>query len=312
MYFSTRDFAPSRRVNEWREAVFSHCGEFQLEFDRPDSEANLQLRRIGSLACARLSQSLRRVYRTDTQAMRSQSDDGFVLLQLSGTAQLTQFDRRTSLLPGDVTLIDAGAPFEINLFERNSQICVHVPKDSLSDAAGGWQGRFGGKLPASTSYLLHSLVGSAFGPADCFSQEQGNILVTAFLALLANGWQDSAATKEAPVEAESESAQKVKTFIMAHLGDEMLNPRTIASAIGVSERRLHRIFSTKGESVSHWIRQCRLERCANEFRNPSYRERSITEIAYAWGFNDSAHFSRLFRKEFGVPPREYRRAALTH
>ena len=32
----------------------------------------------------------------------------------------------------------------------------------------------------------------------------------------------------------------------------------------------------------------------------------ITEIAFRWGFNDSAHFSKAFRAEFGQSPRAYR------
>jgi len=41
----------------------------------------------------------------------------------------------------------------------------------------------------------------------------------------------------------------------------------------------------------------------------------ISQIAYAWGFNDQAHFSRTFRKHFSVSPRHLRagtdRALLT-
>ena len=32
----------------------------------------------------------------------------------------------------------------------------------------------------------------------------------------------------------------------------------------------------------------------------------ITEVAYRWGFNDSAHFSRLFKASFGMSPTQYR------
>lgn len=35
--------------------------------------------------------------------------------------------------------------------------------------------------------------------------------------------------------------------------------------------------------------------------------RSITEIAYAAGFSDAAHFSRAFQQRFGTTPRAYRK-----
>jgi AraC-like DNA-binding protein len=40
------------------------------------------------------------------------------------------------------------------------------------------------------------------------------------------------------------------------------------------------------------------------------RDRTITEIAFLWGFSDSAHFSHSFRKEFGTSPRAFRSRAL--
>jgi AraC family transcriptional activator of tynA and feaB len=33
---------------------------------------------------------------------------------------------------------------------------------------------------------------------------------------------------------------------------------------------------------------------------------NISEIAYAWGFNDLSHFNRAFRARFGMTPREWR------
>ena len=40
---------------------------------------------------------------------------------------------------------------------------------------------------------------------------------------------------------------------------------------------------------------------------PLHDELSISDICFRWGFNGSAHFSRAFRKEYGLSPREYRR-----
>ncbi|MEP7101777.1 MAG: helix-turn-helix domain-containing protein, partial [Burkholderiales bacterium] len=33
-------------------------------------------------------------------------------------------------------------------------------------------------------------------------------------------------------------------------------------------------------------------------------------IAFAWGFNSSAHFCRLFKAHFGVSPRDFQRREL--
>ena len=70
-------------------------------------------------------------------------------------------------------------------------------------------------------------------------------------------------------------------------------------------RYLHLLFSRFGTTVSRWILERRLERCRRELvvTGP---HKNITEVAFKWGFNDAAHFSRVFKKRYGVPPREYR------
>jgi AraC family transcriptional activator of tynA and feaB len=35
--------------------------------------------------------------------------------------------------------------------------------------------------------------------------------------------------------------------------------------------------------------------------------RTLSEIAYAWGFSDMTHFSRRFKAAYGVLPSDYRR-----
>ena len=40
--------------------------------------------------------------------------------------------------------------------------------------------------------------------------------------------------------------------------------------------------------------------------------RHISEIAFAWGFNDLSHFGRVFREHFGMSPREFRQSQLRH
>ena len=52
----------------------------------------------------------------------------------------------------------------------------------------------------------------------------------------------------------------------------------------------------------------RLAMCRRDLSAPALRSRSIGEIAYAWGFSNVSHFSRAFKAEFGIGPREFRRS----
>jgi AraC-like DNA-binding protein len=50
----------------------------------------------------------------------------------------------------------------------------------------------------------------------------------------------------------------------------------------------------------------RLAAARHDFLDPRLSDRSITDIAFSWGFNDAAHFSRSFFKTYGLTPSEFR------
>lgn len=102
----------------------------------------------------------------------------------------------------------------------------------------------------------------------------------------------------------------VHAFIEQHLGNVDLGPATVAAFHHVSLRHLHRLFGTDGATVAAWIRRRRLERCRADLADPTLRGRPVTAVAARWGLADPAHFSRLFRRTYGMSPTEYRRAEI--
>jgi AraC-like DNA-binding protein len=50
----------------------------------------------------------------------------------------------------------------------------------------------------------------------------------------------------------------------------------------------------------------RLARSARELSRAQSAHLTVTQIAFASGFADAAHFSRAFRRRYGVSPRDYR------
>ncbi|HUS32841.1 MAG TPA: helix-turn-helix domain-containing protein [Kofleriaceae bacterium] len=108
------------------------------------------------------------------------------------------------------------------------------------------------------------------------------------------------------LQAPTRQAQRARAirYIEAHLADSQLAPPSIAEGLGVSIRYLHLLFE-ESESVGATILARRLDRCRAALADAAER-RSISEIAFAWGFNDAAHFSRTFRSRFGMSPRDAR------
>lgn len=100
--------------------------------------------------------------------------------------------------------------------------------------------------------------------------------------------------------------QRLQDYVLTNLQDENLSPCSIAAANHMSARYVHMLFAPTGMSVSAWIRTQRLIRCGEDLRSHRHRETGVAEIAYAWGFGDPTHFSRVFKQQFGVTPSEYR------
>jgi transcriptional regulator GlxA family with amidase domain len=94
---------------------------------------------------------------------------------------------------------------------------------------------------------------------------------------------------------------------LAYLHQNFVNPLTrqeIAEAVGVSKNYLSEIFRQElGFSPWDCLTRLRLQK-AKELLHTT--EDSITSVAAQTGFDDSAYFSRVFRKHNGMSPQEYR------
>jgi AraC-like DNA-binding protein len=100
--------------------------------------------------------------------------------------------------------------------------------------------------------------------------------------------------------------RQLQDYILENLHDENLTPTKIADENNMSFRYVHMLFAQVNVSVSSWIRQQRLERCQEDLCSRNYRSSSVSEIAYSWGFTDPTHFSRVFKQQYGLSPRDFR------
>ncbi len=94
-------------------------------------------------------------------------------------------------------------------------------------------------------------------------------------------------------------------YIDRHLADGRLTPERLSRLFRMSRATLYRLFEDEGGVVAY-ISGRRLDRCRALLAADPARERTIGEIAFSHGFASEAHFSRAFRRRFGMAPREAR------
>ena len=88
--------------------------------------------------------------------------------------------------------------------------------------------------------------------------------------------------------------------IMQNNIEDPLSPDEIARVVGLSTRQLERLFARYlGVSPKRHYLMMRLEKARNLLRQT---DMSITQVCVSCGFNSSSHFSKSYRKAFGVPP----------
>ena len=97
--------------------------------------------------------------------------------------------------------------------------------------------------------------------------------------------------------------ERVMKVINKNIGNSDLSVDAIADEVGISRVHLHRkMKELTGQTPHDFIRNIRLKQAANLLAS---RNMNITEVMYACGFNNAASFSTIFKKFYGMSPREY-------
>ncbi len=97
-----------------------------------------------------------------------------------------------------------------------------------------------------------------------------------------------------------QSGLSVAIEIMRHNLEEPLRPAEIAGLVGVSTRQLERLFQRYlGTSPNKYYLSLRLEKARNLLAQTNL---SLMEICLLCGFKAPSHFSKSYRRAYGMPP----------
>jgi AraC-like DNA-binding protein len=308
--YSTAGVPAGRRTSYWNEVYTSHFA--QVTFDpvsRDNFEAELRTGTMGPLALARVSYNAADVERTRSHIDRTRQRLFSFVLHLRGRGVFSHYGHNTVLDEGDFTLSDNAEPHHLRLQGPADVIIVQSPPDVLKAYLPSPERLCGLKLPAREGFTstAAAMMRSLIDHLDRgFSPKFSPMVVRNILDVMATSY--AMAFDKGVTDCSVAGARRVQArcFIEAHLKEPDLTPAVVARALEVSPRYLRMLFAADRETVSGYILRRRLEECARQLASSLRRGQTITEIAFAGGFNSTAHFSRAFRQQYGVAPRQYR------
>ncbi|HUJ81682.1 MAG TPA: helix-turn-helix domain-containing protein [Candidatus Acidoferrales bacterium] len=306
---STDGIKISERREFWRMGTSAICGPHEIELlgNRPFS-ADFEHAEVSTLVFSRLnSRTPHRAVRTSELARRDDRQFVKAVLLTKGSCTVEQNGRAVYLRPGEWSIYDTTQPYRMTLPGRAEMFLVLVPRDRFVGRNFGMQNLVARRLRgrAGLGKLIWNLISDTFDQIPDIQDRSGDDVADIVIQVMRLALLDASGDRS-PVDAKATLRDRIKLYIINHLADPELSLAKLASVAGCTKRYLHMVFHGEEASIRDYILKQRLERCRADLLNPACARRSITDIAYSWGFNNSNHFSRCFKQTFGASPKHLR------
>jgi AraC-like DNA-binding protein len=298
---TTADKKPSERMEFWQEIVCKKYVSASAETEVLGDEfsGTLTTGELGSLVVAELDAPLHFWSRKPHHVRRDGQEVFIVSLIQEGAGELTQFGRSARVGPGDLVIYDAGATFDYAL--RAKTQLVKIPRRLLESKLDRPEEFLALKIdhsnplsPILSELLARSLNIDLSVQSPWIAKRLSNAIVDLVASICDLERDISPGTRiSGPLD-------RVLRFARANLDDPELRPESLAAAGAMSVRSLNRLFSALGATPMRWVWSERLE--ASRAALAQGEVRSVTDAAFTHGFSDLGHFSRSFKRTFGMSP----------
>ena len=311
---------PSGPLRQWEDALSAHVGQVDpglreqeavrcLPMDERPFTGRIEYGALGEMLLCKVAATNYRFTRSLTKPAPTLPTPMMLVSVSRGSVNFGQCGHSCILTERDWTLIDTKQPLGYTITSPEIEAFVIMlprPSDAEIDALCERGLAHRSNCRWGLSRVLHAMVNESFGEIRRLPGSSGRKLGAAITMMAWDALREEIDTPPA-IGRRDDLPMRVKAYIEAKLADPELAVEQIAHACGISVRGLHRQFGEDpAGSVSRYLWQRRVIRCAEALLDPSRANLSITDICFSYGFSSSSHFSRLFKDRFGVSPNQYR------
>jgi AraC-like DNA-binding protein len=312
--YTTEGLLPAQRIAYWNDCIRDHVTPIETRPAEVSSfNARLVTANCGVVTIADASSAPMRATHTRQRASQCR-DRAFLLhLQTGGESVNSQDGREVLLRRGDFTLVDSARHFEVAFRQSHRILVVRIPEREMKRRLPHVENLMCIRMPhdrginSSVTNLILRYWGLCSTDLDARMQDR---ISSNMLDLLATAYSQQHDASIAESSLATSYRLLIKDFIEQHLSDLRLSPSFIAGRFGYTKSHIHQLFKPEQESVSQYILRRRLQEAAKALGDDAFRTRTISEVAFHWGFNSLTHFGRTFKLRFGVTPTEFRQAGM--
>ena len=302
---STEAAKPSQRRGFFKRTASALLGVEPEIVSTAPFVASWEFASLGAIDFCRVRASAHELARVGA---KRDCDNMIVVLQIRGSSHFQQSNREVLLAPGQWSIYEIVKGETVNVSDGSESLVLIIPREKIDSKCYELNQLtvrlFSGGV--GVGKLAWNFMRSAFEEiSNLDSQSESDIVdtISHLIRLTLIECSGDAAVQSG----QGALRDRIKSYIRMHLRDPELSLDQIAAALNCTKRYLHKAFQGEGISISDYIWKLRLDRCHAEILNPNSRAKVITDIAFSWGFNSSAHFSKAFKERFGAPPNRYRK-----
>lgn len=306
----TDDIDERSRLHVWREVYSRNLFNIDIEpiGDSP-FRVDVAIRKLPGIHILLGTRSASRTGVT-RPLLQTAADNLILAITLRGRSQACQSNREIMVEPGSAILLSTTQVGNHALEDNGMLLSVVVPKAAIEPFIGDVGPALMRPIAAETDTLrlLINYARSAIDLGEQASPELQSMVAVHMrdlVSMLIGGPRDA---QQFLAERGLRAARlhAIKLEIVAQLDRLDLSARTVALALGISPRYVHRLLQEEALTFTDYVLGLRLDRCFAMLHDPRHCRQAIGAIALASGFNDISYFNRSFRSRFGKTPREAR------
>ncbi|MEZ5934766.1 MAG: helix-turn-helix domain-containing protein [Alphaproteobacteria bacterium] len=313
MSFSTGSLPPADRLPAYRDMLDRSVGHFDIKAAAEDFQFDAVSFDLPRLGIAHITSSALRIERPHGTASDDCRDLVFAVMH-DGGASREQRGKEVVVTGGGAFLSSNHDPLVTHRTAARQSI-FSLRRRDLAPMLADLDKMMSTAVPADAEAvrLLSGYSSLVFQDGATLSAEACRLAVSHVIDLIALA---IGATRDAAEIAKTRGLRAARRadlharagrLIMLCCDDAELATGSIAPKLGVSARLLQKIFAEHGETVMERLWGERVQRAARLLSSVAAADRTITDIAFACGFNDSSHFGRMFADRMGMTPSQWRK-----